>query len=383
MKRTITFRLRTQVVRQGERRFFLGKISREFIEQAKPDIKIDTRDPQTNPAGYQRCPSQKRIKDFGNYVLNSKGLCPTNLVFNIRPEDMAKVRFVETDHPDFVDICFYNTPAVLYVVEGQHRIKGWESVCDDLAQGFDLAVAFTNTEPEEEMEQFNIINSTQKGVSTALLFEMKATLYDNKKSPTDWFSKPHNIRSQAHETSVACKIVNILQTDPMMHQDGYSCNVLYNRLREANAPRADTYINKAQFGKYLFPAIRLRGNIFPRDETQFAVTVAAFWGALMKYNKPAFREEHGSYLLTKHVGVRIMNELFIAATRVLVSRSLKLSPGNYHGVLHPIADSLTPEYWHHKTGVARFYHGAGSITEAIQSLSDQIYEGNGYEQFTS
>ena len=128
-------------------------ISRKDIDIQRPD----------NPKGYQRIPSESRVRTISRYVTNGEGMLPTAVLVNIR--DGA--RFEEDPSGGNFGKLHFSEDQPWWIEDGQHRTLGVANAIDRLATGrkpaelgYDLPVVFClNFTRAEEMDLFEIVNS--------------------------------------------------------------------------------------------------------------------------------------------------------------------------------------------------------------------------------
>lgn len=114
--------------------------------------------------GFQRLLSEKRAKEIAKYLDNNKGVIPSAIIVSAQP--IAKIEFDESSNK----LRLERAQNSLLVLDGQHRLYGMKSAQRD----YDIPVViFTELTTQEEIRQFIAINTTQKGVPTALILDIK------------------------------------------------------------------------------------------------------------------------------------------------------------------------------------------------------------------
>ncbi len=141
-----------------------------------------------NPAGYQREVIERRAKEYGNFIAR-EGISPNAVILNIRDKDLdniKKINEAEFEIPDGIQ---------LWVVDGQHRLKGLEIMGMNNPSILDLNIPVVimnlkSPDPQEAREkeatQFLIINKTQKGVRSDLAERILAQAEEKKKQYADF-----------------------------------------------------------------------------------------------------------------------------------------------------------------------------------------------------
>lgn len=132
--------------------------------------------------GYQRPPQVARVNKLANDLRRGVDT-PTAILINIRDTSIL-------DHvsPDKSDVTLLSSSilakAPFYVVDGQHRILGYEKAINDgWFQGLERLIPFTcllGADQEEEMKQFYVVNSTAKAVRTDLAFALLKRRIENE-----------------------------------------------------------------------------------------------------------------------------------------------------------------------------------------------------------
>lgn len=114
--------------------------------------------------GFQRLLSEKRAKEIAKYLDNNKGVIPSALIVSAQP--CAKLEFDETAQK----IVLEREAHGLLVLDGQHRLFGMQYA----EKEYEIpVVVFAELTTQEEIRQFIDINTTQKGVPTALILDIK------------------------------------------------------------------------------------------------------------------------------------------------------------------------------------------------------------------
>ena len=115
--------------------------------------------------GFQRLLNPKRAKDIANYLDMNKGVIPSALI--VSAQDNADIRFDKKN----MSVSFEKVKDSLMVIDGQHRLYGLYEAKED----YDIPViVFQNLTSSEEVKLFIDINTTQKGVPSALLLDIKS-----------------------------------------------------------------------------------------------------------------------------------------------------------------------------------------------------------------
>ena len=114
--------------------------------------------------GFQRLLSEKRAKEIAKYLDNNKGVIPSALIVSAQP--CAKLEYDKTARK----IVLEREKNSLLVLDGQHRLFGMKYAKKE----YEIpVVVFSQLTTQEEIRQFIDINTTQKGVPTALILDIK------------------------------------------------------------------------------------------------------------------------------------------------------------------------------------------------------------------
>lgn len=114
--------------------------------------------------GFQRLLNEKRAKKIATYLDVEKGIIPSALI--VSAQNNAKLRFDSKAKK----VSFEKAPESLLVIDGQHRLYGlFES-----KENYEIPVViFDSLNSSDEVKLFIDINTTQKGVPTALILDIK------------------------------------------------------------------------------------------------------------------------------------------------------------------------------------------------------------------
>lgn len=115
--------------------------------------------------GFQRLLNKKRAKSIANYLDDEKGVIPSALILSA--QDSAKVRFDEKRSQLSFEICSES----MLVIDGQHRLYG----LFDAKRSYEIPVViFDGLNSSQEVRLFIDINTTQRGVPSALILDIKS-----------------------------------------------------------------------------------------------------------------------------------------------------------------------------------------------------------------
>jgi DGQHR domain-containing protein len=121
--------------------------------------------------GYQRLVENNRANKFAAYLQSDTAISPTVLLINDRDGSCT--------YDEKTGMLTFDTKAVLYIYDGQHRDKGIEKALQNKASlaDFPIFAVITSQLPKlKEMTQFKVINGTAKGVKTNLVIEIMTAI---------------------------------------------------------------------------------------------------------------------------------------------------------------------------------------------------------------
>lgn len=271
------------------------------VEQFDPDKPYDDPD-----QGYQRSAEKNRARRFARYLEQSRALSPTALMLNDR------TRVTKWDATKGT-LTFDTEKGPIFNYDGQHRNLGYRFRLegDPTFAEFPVPVIMTRgMDKLSEMLQFRTINSTAKGVATALVNAILAKLHavEGDSAIEGDASMQRNV--------VAYKATEILNNDP----DGpwHHLIALPNQaqwtkrdLREDPAREHTRVIKANSFVDALRPVydylsnLNLAAGIDDRAR-EVAAVVGEFWAALKEMMPAAFDEANDSALF-KSGGVGAMH----------------------------------------------------------------------------
>lgn len=145
---------------QNDHVFYVAVMSsKDLDEMCFVSRRKDDRD-----KGFQRLLSEKRAREIADYLDNNKGVIPSAIIVSAQP--IAKLEFDETNSKIRIE----REQNSLLVLDGQHRLYGMKTA----EKNYDIPVViFSHLNTQDEIRQFIDINTTQKGVPTALILDIK------------------------------------------------------------------------------------------------------------------------------------------------------------------------------------------------------------------
>ena len=114
--------------------------------------------------GFQRLLNKNRAKEIADYLDNNKGVIPSAIIVSAQP--IANLDFDEANGKIRIE----RAQNSLLVLDGQHRLYGLKTA----EKTYNIpVVVFSHLNTQDEIRQFIDINTTQKGVPSALLLDIK------------------------------------------------------------------------------------------------------------------------------------------------------------------------------------------------------------------
>jgi len=294
------------------------------------NLKIDqfhAKDVQSPNVGYQRAPEERRAKRYGDYISGGQ-VSPTSILLAIREED-AKFNAEIEYNSRKSDVPIINKDSailkikpscVVYVVDGQHRIRGI-SDCDVNGKLANFALPFTmlwNINKFEEAKQFVTINKTQKIVRTDLA-ERFVALEAKRKGLVAVIRDPNQmIFKNAEWIGRALDILDTL-SEPSKN------SVWTNRVRLPNEPKGETTVSQKSFTDSLEPLIGSEGSLKEKKDCDIVDILTHYWDVISKLCKDPFdksgQHNPNDYAIQQTIGVmalhRVLNRLYRNLWKVL------------------------------------------------------------------
>lgn len=322
--------------------------------------------------GYQRAAERNRARRFARYLSAPDAISPTALMLNDR---RSQTKFNAKERT-----LTFDTEIPIYVYDGQHRELGYEFRLEDYeAFGeFPIPVIMTRGMNKlTEMLQFRVINSTAKGVPTALVNAILAKLQSTEGDTA--------VDTSSHRNVVGYKVTEALNNDP--ESPWYQLIALPNqpfwtKKQIAEDPaRQHTRILKANsFVDALRPVydyvsqLDLAASLDDRAAT-IAQVVNEFWSALKEKMPEAF-ESPSEYALFRSGGVGpvhlvlrdLMVKMHVGRRAYVKTEFLAMMAGS---------DLLsTAEFWRSDNDDgARIYSGKANWPDLAKRIIRDIEEG--------
>ena len=290
---------------QNERVFYTTAMSgKELINYTK----VDSWNPKcaTGKEGYQRVPGESRKKHIAAYYEKPDSIMPLGGLLNARAETKngektygTVLEFEPVIEHSSITAGWLKIPESawpLYVVDMQHRIGGLEYAVKEFEKeelnNYLLPVTIADgLTLIEEVDQFQIINTTQKRVKTDLARRLQVIL-----------SGDPNKRKALSEQGKLWEVRGTIITNLLSRINRN--NVWYRKIMPANGTSDEfpnTIIRETSFVTSLKPV--LQTPLFGRSKDEQAVDyIVMYWNTLAKLWPEAFADP-AKYVVQKTPGV--------------------------------------------------------------------------------
>lgn len=155
-----TVRFKTLECIQNDKTFYVTILPNNVLK----DICFVSRRDEDSEQGFQRTLNESRAKDIARYLDDQLGVIPSALILSA--QDNARLTF----DPNKSEISFVTNDNSFMVLDGQHRLYG---LLKSTKKHVIPVVIFNKLNTTQEVNLFIDINTTQKGVPTTLLLDIK------------------------------------------------------------------------------------------------------------------------------------------------------------------------------------------------------------------
>ena len=325
--------------KQGKDIFYLCLIRAKEILS---DCEVDVYDAKENLDGYQRRPQLQRAKRFSDYLIRCKGAFDSTCFLNVRDAKEACFKDRKRISP-VLRLGVLEINKSLYIVDGQHRIKGLELA---LKEGFNkdflvpVLITIGNKKPDEALS-FLVINRTAKGIRADLTDELIYKTIEPSKL-TDDLKSVLGLTTQRNIGAFALSVAKRINED----KDSFWAGKM---IRPNEGRTADKTVNQRVFSQSLSDAIKSCSTLKRAaniGEIDFVTMwLKDYWQAIARVCPQACSTKHWrNYSLLKRAGVTVMNQLF---GRILDDTGKEPTIENICKSFNKIG-SLSDENWHKK-----------------------------------
>lgn len=278
--------------------------------------------------GYQRNPEPTRTRLVAQYLKNTaKPLLPTSILLSYRSKLEVK--------GDYIDL---PEGAKIYIVDGQHRIYGIKRAIDEMQLerylDYELPVVIIeNLKPEDEANQFRIINETMKKVRTDLARRILALRFTSGDTQSR-----REIRSSGRDWEAsAAEVINILSLD--------KDSPWFGKIQPPNTKKSQNHIiRELSFSTSLKPVLNQRPyNMWPPKRV--ADKLKLLWLAFNEIMPEPFNNPN-DYVIQKTPGVFSIHMLaFSLLEELRVNGITDPTVDDFKNIIENLGDYITPEYW--------------------------------------
>lgn len=327
--------------------------------------------------GYQRKPTQNRLKQISKYLISAEkrgavpSIFPSTVLLSYREGRLKFVPFAEGQRIGYLEIDENDT---FYIVDGQHRFKGLEyAIHDDQVEEFEefqLPVTILECKNKaDEIKQFALINNTQKKIKTDLgdrLLEMLKTDFGRH------YDSIAGLQQKDWKTW-AVKIAERLNSDPK--------SPWFGRIIRPNAPRTELAVaGESEFTKSLKNILLSTYAKGPSEtaENRIYEIINEYWGAWKEIIPEAF-ESPSEYVIQKTTGFHSLNKILTDVTRECADQyGRDRSTKRFKVILKRIEnseeypDALTADWWKSGEKGAASIVGMGPIISLASDFEKAI-----------
>lgn len=339
----------TQLI-QNERVFYVAVISAgDLINLTAVDVWSDD-----NPnGGYQRAPELPRIKKIAEYAAGADAIMPMGGLLNARGSAYGKVLQFQSDQPGKPApvsgmLTIPDSALPLYVVDMQHRIAGYRWAIEENHQeelrGFPLVVTIADgLSKMEEVDQFELINTTQKKVRTDLARRLRAQHLGDPQSAEKLGSA-----NQLWDARGAL-VTQFLNTAEGIWQG----RVLPPNKNRSEQP--EFIMRETSFVTSLKPVLRMPYCTMISEE-QVAQLILNYWTGIARAFPEAF-EKPDEHVIQKSNGIFPLHMIAPEVFQTIKSKGGLLETPMFENIFKPMAKELEGSYFWHRDnpyGAARF-----------------------------
>jgi len=271
-------RIPATVLKQKDKELYLFKMSSALLRE----ITFVTPRSEENPDELQRVYSESRAKEIGAWIKEENSLLPNAIVVDFKDD----VKIEPTANPDIVTITIpdpadVENSKIAYILDGQHRVKGFE-FSDGVE--FDLAViAVHNVSDSVRGKIFIDINSKQVKVDERLLLDLMA-----------------GTRSLAQDDDRVYQVIKGL--------DSNTDSPLHGKIQFLPEQKSK-WVKNTNLFKNLKPHISNGGVLYNKTTAQQTEILSSYFGAF-KSVFPDQWDDSKSYVLTRNQGIELMCGIF-------------------------------------------------------------------------
>jgi DGQHR domain-containing protein len=341
--------------------------------------RIDRFDPTLEPdnpkQGYQRKEDMPRVKKLGNWLRkqledDAGVLMPTAI--------LTSTRNSRVDFDEATRTITLHRAAPLYVVDGQHRRAGLRYAIEEKSlealRDFDVPLIIVEDLTREiEMQQFAVVNGTQKGVRTDLVNMILTQLTAAKGDDV--------IEEKDQWKVVVSRTIAALNEDrggPWEHRIIMPNERTFTKAEEEARPelkgqqlvRATSFMTSLRpIYDYLRQYFETQNLTLEERAQEMAQVITAFWRAVRTLNPDAF-ETPDEFVLQKTPGIFALHRMCARLLPTMHIAARKWDEENFHAVLEPCSELANPDYWNAENGEAAKYGSMKGFAELAELLEE-------------
>lgn len=252
----------------------------------------------TKKTGYQRTASPSRVSSLATELSKGNVDLPTAVLLSIRKPASDDVLLTENGGY-YLDLGEDNKDTLLYVVDGQHRIKALEKSMENGTSLRNYKIPFVcmlGATEDQEMKQFHVVNSNAKSVPTDLaLALLKERASNNPDFMRYLIEKGKKWQVQAQT------VTEMLEKSSLVWQ---------GRIKFPNMPKGETIIPSSSMVKSLEPLFRHTPTFMAiKDPQKQMKVIDAYWIGIRESLRSAF-DDTSLYSIQKGIGVKALHGIF-------------------------------------------------------------------------
>ena len=321
--------------------------------------------------GYQRLVEKNRVNRFAAYLKQDSAISPTVLLINDRDEGCK--------YDEATGELTFDTKVALFIYDGQHRKDGYIKALLEqykLADFPVFAVITSAIDKRREMEQFQVINGTAKGVKTNLVIEIKSALHQDVIGTNPKDAKKiacnHAMHSANFREDSPWRGAIIMASQSKVKKSEIEDNPELENQRilgstsfiESLGPIYDYLLQHRMWGGGENTELESRGE-------RMADIVIEFWKAVKELMPSPF-DVPKDYLLQKAIGCMSLHRVLQHLLGVMHMARREWTAEQFQVMLEPSAWLTQADYWEAKDSEASNY--AGASRASAEKLAGEIID---------
>ena len=276
--------------------------------------------------GYQRDASPTRVNNLSGNLRDGRVDLPTAILLNLR--DFDATEHLSTTDGGFAKLRL-RVGDTLHVVDGQHRVEALKKLFEeDAARWAEYTVPFVcllGANEGDEMEEFYVVNSNAKSVSTSLAFDLL------KQRAVTFPKVMDELVAQGKAWQPLAEA---------LVEDLSGTGLWKGRIRFPLQPKADTMVNNNAVASSLKPLLSspFFGGISNVNQIK---VLSAYWEAIRQVLPGAFVNP-SNYAIQKSLGVTPIHRFLVEVLEVVRSKNWSVTdPESFREVIRPAFAELS------------------------------------------